>query len=62
MRVSETVWKGRLLLLCERLELPSFVFNTLVRHVPASFHTASLLAPLFLPTLFSALHLFRFDS
>ena len=28
MRVSETVWKGRLLL-CERLEILSFVFNAL---------------------------------
>ncbi len=58
MRVSETVGKGRLTLLCERLELPSFVFNALVRHVPASFHTAPQLAPLFLSTLFSALYLF----
>ncbi len=49
-QVLETVCKGRLLLLCERLELPSFVCNALVRHVPASFHTASQLAPLFLPT------------
>jgi len=54
MRVSETVWKGRLIRLCERLEIPSFVFNALVRHVPATFHTASQLAPLFLSTLFSA--------
>src|SRR5712692_4330298 len=35
MCVSETVWKGRLIRRCERLEIPSFVFNTLVRQVPA---------------------------
>jgi len=35
MCVSETVWKGRLLRRCERLERPSFVFNALVRQLPA---------------------------
>ncbi len=35
MCVSETVWKGRLIRRCERLERPSFVFNALVRQVPA---------------------------
>src|SRR6266567_5698104 len=35
MRVSETVWKGRLLRRCERLERLSFVFNALVRQLPA---------------------------
>src|SRR6266550_2451379 len=35
MCVSETVWKGRLIRRCERLERPSVVFNALVRQVPA---------------------------
>src|SRR5260221_404680 len=60
MRVSETVCKGRLVLtgkhpLCR-------VLNDLVRPVQATFHTPSLLPPLFFSPLFSAFPLFRFDA